>query len=220
MNDAPIIPLPPLPPPPRRDGTLPPTAESDGQLHRPNSCSPYCMTVPELIVRFGTSRRRLDLLAGYLGLRAAMRRRRFDRGYQWIGGSFVSSAANPGDIDVTCFIHGSVAWNPEFEILYPDTFDEGHVKELYGCDAHFVDARAPSYLRWVIHWMHIYSAQRPRAGDDPDTHCDRRLGFIEVTNVTADQDAEARAVLVETRRKILGDAEARRSLMMQREATR
>jgi hypothetical protein len=205
MDDAPKAtkPLPPLPPPPRRDGTLPPTAEPDGQLHRPNSCSPYCLTIPELVARFGISRSRLDSLDGFLRFRAALRRRGFTRGYHWIGGSFVREGESPGDIDVTSFIHGSVPWSAEVAILHPDPFDPERVRRLYGCDVHFVDARAPSYLRSVIHAMHAYSA-----GDDSGGRRNRRLGFVEVTNVAADADAKARAVLAAVRRRVLGDADA------------
>src|ERR1700761_2664158 len=79
----------------RRDTSLPPTAEPDGQLHRPGSCSPYCMTAPELIAHFGDSARRLALLGGFLEFRAALRGIGFNRGYHWIGGSFVCAGADP-----------------------------------------------------------------------------------------------------------------------------
>jgi hypothetical protein len=198
-------PLHPLPPH-RKDGTLPPTSEQDGQIHRPSTCSPYLVTVREFVTHFGTSPGRLDLLEGFLNLRAAIRGHGFTRGFQWIGGSFLRAGGTPRDIDLACFVHGTIPWNPNFKTLYPDAFGKERVKELHKCDARFVDARSTTYLRWMIYWWHVYSSARPIAGDDPETHCDRRLGFVEVSMVTATDDAEAWVALVEMRQKVLGDA--------------
>jgi hypothetical protein len=198
-------PLHPLPPH-REDGTLPPTGEPDGRIRGPGSCSPYFLTVPQLVTLFGTTGERLDLLEGLFDFRAAVRRHGFTRGFQWIGGSFVRAGGRPRDIDLACFVHGSIAWKPELRELCPDVFGKERVKERYRCDARFVDLRATTYLRWMIYWWHVYSARKPIPGNDPETQCDDHLGFVEVSMVTDDADAQARSVLADARRKLVGDA--------------
>src|SRR5262249_43173489 len=123
----------------RSDGTLPPWSEGDG------TCSPYFVTPSEIVSRFGTTPTRLELLGWLLDLRAALRRLGFDRGFQWIGGSFVRAGGAPRDIDVACFVHGTTPWSRELLTRFPRVFAKDAVKAAYGCDARYVDLRAKSY---------------------------------------------------------------------------
>jgi hypothetical protein len=87
------------------DGILPPFVGPDGPGGRAEDMSPYAVTAVEVVTTLGSTNERNDILRGWLDHRAALRRIGFDRGFQWIDGSFVESKI-PQDLDVLTFFYG------------------------------------------------------------------------------------------------------------------
>jgi hypothetical protein len=185
----------------RSDGTLPPTSAVDGRFYHPSHVSPYLLTMPELIARFGTSAHRLALLAGLLELRRVLRDRGVLGGFHWIGGSFVRAGGRPRDIDLACFLVTPEDWSGPVREQLPELSNDD-AKERYGCDVRFVDLRDSGIIRWTVYWSQVFSSCKPIDGNDPETHYDRRLGFLEVPIATRDEDAAARAALEAQRRQL------------------
>src|SRR5882672_7829456 len=87
------------------DSVLPPHL---GDPTEPDEISPYPCTTLELCQRFSTSPERIEILKGFLHLRAELRRPGMAEGIQWLDGSFFEDIENsegrsPNDIDVVTF---------------------------------------------------------------------------------------------------------------------
>lgn len=66
--------------------------------------SPYAATALEVVATLGLSADRKSILQGWLHHRAALRAIGFERGFQWLDGSFVESK-DPRDLDVVSFLY-------------------------------------------------------------------------------------------------------------------
>jgi hypothetical protein len=66
--------------------------------------SPYVVTATELVATLATTDKRKVILRRWLQHRAALRALGFDRGFQWIDGSFVENK-EPQDVDVVAFLY-------------------------------------------------------------------------------------------------------------------
>ncbi len=72
--------------------------------------SPYSVSLCDLVVRFGDTEPRHQLLQGLLDYRAELHKAGLVCGFQWIGGSFTEEAEvtrgqPPKDIDLVTFIY-------------------------------------------------------------------------------------------------------------------
>jgi hypothetical protein len=86
------------------DGVLPPYVGPAGPGGAAEDMSPYVMTAIEVAATFATTDERKAILRGWLRHRAALRAVGFDRGFQWLDGSFVENK-NPRDLDVVTFLY-------------------------------------------------------------------------------------------------------------------
>lgn len=86
------------------DGVLPPYVGPDGPGGAAEDMSPYSATALEVVATLGVSAQRKAILLGWLRHRAALRAVGFERGFQWLDGSFVESK-EPRDLDVVSFLY-------------------------------------------------------------------------------------------------------------------
>ena len=86
------------------DGVLPPYVGSHGPGGASEDLSPYAVTALEVVTTLGSSDPRKAILRGWLQHRVALRAAGFDRGFQWLDGSFVENK-DPRDLDVVGFLH-------------------------------------------------------------------------------------------------------------------
>ena len=88
------------------DGFLPGNDPADSVSSKR---SPYSLSLPEFVHRFGQSVERRSLMNGLLRYRALLQQAGLGAGFQWINGSFVEDVERirgrpPADIDVVTFI--------------------------------------------------------------------------------------------------------------------
>lgn len=86
------------------DGVLPPYIGPTGPGGAAEDMSPYSVSIVEVVSTFGTTSGRRDILRGWLAHRAHLRMAGFDRGFQWLDGSFVEDK-DPRDLDVVTFLY-------------------------------------------------------------------------------------------------------------------
>ena len=177
-------------PPWEPDGLLPPVDPSDPVSR---NRSPYRATLPELVVRFGTSTERLLLLDGLLRYRALWHSAGLTRGFQWINGSFVEDKetleeAPPRDIDIVTFFElpkgaSQVALNSQNTIL----FRQDDVKSEFRVDTYWVvlDHSNMEYLiERTVYWSSLFAHTRQN----------QWKGFVEIDLAQQDEDAISREI--------------------------
>ena len=84
------------------EGVLPPI---DAVAATSANRAPYPVSLYDLVVRFGTSLARCEILRGFLSHRAALHANGYRAGFQWLDGSFMEDiegleARTPKDMDV------------------------------------------------------------------------------------------------------------------------
>jgi hypothetical protein len=85
------------------DGVLPPYVGPGGPGGAPQDMTPYVATAVEVVLTLGTTPRRRTILGRWLDHRAALRGLGFQRGFQWLDGSFVEQK-EPNDLDIVTFV--------------------------------------------------------------------------------------------------------------------
>ena len=155
------------------------------------NCSPYRATIADVVARFGTSKKRRDILRGLLRYRAELRAEGFD-GFQWLDGGFLDQKAQePNDVDVITFYRRKDGWDVAFlqalaerrGDLFSETFS------TFACDAYFVDLDDDNrdlLVRQIAYWVGLFSHQRITAV---------RRGLVQVVLGPADEDEAACAML-------------------------
>lgn len=151
-------------------GVLPPFSGPNPTSAALNS--PYKCTMMEFVTAFSGTAARKALLRGMLGYRDALRKAGFNSGFQWVNGSFVEDVEStrkrpPADIDLVTFASRPAAhaaraqWLP-FVIANPTLFVPVQTKNLYFCDAYFVDlTRDPTYVaEQSAYWCSLFSHRR------------------------------------------------------------
>lgn len=174
------------------EGILPPFLPG-GTPTEPGHTAPYRADLSEVVQRYGNSAERREILKGLLSYRKALREAGISQGFQWLDGSFVEDCENnrgrsPADIDIITFsvrpkeLAESNAWR-DFVLSRPDLFDAEISKDLYKCDAYFVDMGVhPVHLvAQTRYWFGLFSHQR-------DTYLWK--GMIEVPFIGDDKDVK------------------------------
>ena len=130
--------------------------------------SPYRSEIVEVCQRFGTTPRRVEILRGFLGLRARLLGAGVE-GFQWLGGSFLEDVEwregrDPGDVDVVTTTM-SPATREEAALVVqsdPTLLDQTSVKQRHQVD-HFL---LPAYLGpeafadRAAYWIGLFSHRR------------------------------------------------------------
>jgi hypothetical protein len=135
--------------------------------------SPYRSSPEDVVVRFGTSPVRNQILRGWLTFRDELRKAGLEEGFQWIDGSFVedkekTKGVAPNDVDViTVFkrppgLSQDADWMPFATTLLPTLFDADYCKAHFHCDAYPIDLGAPSESVAMLSafWFSLFSHQR------------------------------------------------------------
>jgi len=139
-----------------------------GDPRRPQQLSPYPCTCTELCDRFATSQERVDILNGFLRLRAELRRHGMTDAFQWIDGSFVEDieiieTRPPHDIDVVTFYWSQ---DPNFTqnliAAFPDIMNRAAIKANFHVDHFLVDAgfRPETTIEFTRYWAGLFSHTR------------------------------------------------------------
>jgi hypothetical protein len=104
--------------------------------------SPYVVSAFEVVSTFGGSNERAKILDGWLRHREELRSLGFQRGFQWLNGSFVENK-EPRDLDVVTFLFrpAMVAMGQLSALLQANRalFDPVQVKQSYLLHAFFID---------------------------------------------------------------------------------
>ena len=131
--------------------------------------SPYVVSIPNFVERFGSSVERCRLLLGLLEFRAQLRLAGIVRGFQWIDGSFVEYIEQiqdraPNDLDIVTFFHIPEGQTQESLVRgHPAIFDSAEVNQNYAIDAYFVplgETSVEDIITSSIYWYRLWSQTR------------------------------------------------------------
>lgn len=153
-------------------GLLPPYLGPDATTH---ARSPYFATMSELLLRFGTSPARCNLIHGFLGYRGGISRLGY-AGHQFIDGSFVEDVEtregrDPGDIDVFSFLIRPSRYQTDPAVWASTGFPEWQAeiadrtrnRTSFGLDTYAIaiDAMAGfNVITQAIYWYSLFSHRR------------------------------------------------------------
>ena len=176
-------------------GLLPPYLDEAGAS---TNRSPYRVSLTNVIVRFGNTAARRDLLTGLLDFRAALHGAGLARGFQWVNGSFVTdimriASREPRDIDVVTFFHVPDGYT-EMDVhnQSPEIFEHSRNKDLHQIDTYFVGLESydiNSLAHLFAYWNNLWSHTRRE-----DNGIALWKGYLEL-DLSDHEDAVARTAL-------------------------
>ena len=176
-------------------GLLPPYLGEAGELR---NRSPYRVSLTDVILRFGDTAARRQLLAGLLAFRAELHQVGLTRGFQWVDGSFVTdimqiASREPRDIDVVTFFHVPDGYT-EMDVRNqsPEIFDRGRNRGRYHVDAVFVGLESFDIhflARLFAYWNNLWSHTRQE-----ETAVVQWKGYLDL-DLSDREDAIARIAL-------------------------
>lgn len=178
------------------DGLLPPFV---GNPAAPAQYAPYPASVTDLVLRFGDTARRREILTGFLDFRSALHQAGVVRGFQWVNGSFVEDIRQrgnrePNDIDVVSFLHLPKGYTQaDLQNDFPSVFDRPANKRNHRTDTLFVflDGGDMAFLaKSIAYWNSLWSHTREGI----------MKGYLSL-DLAGDDDAAARAMLNEAVRE-------------------
>ena len=114
---------------------------ADPKDRRQEICSPYPISLDELVDRFGITLMRRKLLLNLFDYRKALYDAGVSGGFQWINGSFVENVENrrgrgPADIDIfTVYAVPHVLKTENLEKNFPHLFNREQVRDRYLVDS-------------------------------------------------------------------------------------
>jgi hypothetical protein len=125
------------------EGVLPPYVGPHGPGGSAEDMSPYAVSAVETVTTLRATDERKAILRGWLKHRAALRAIGFDRGFQWLDGSFVGDK-QPKDLHVVAFLHrpaGALDRHALSALLAanPDLFLRHQVKAAFRLDFFAID---------------------------------------------------------------------------------
>lgn len=151
------------------DGVLPPYVGPTGPGGAAEDMSPYVVTALEVVTHLALSSERRDILNGWLRHRADLRAVGFERGFQWLDGSFVESK-QPRDLDVVNFLYRPPGIQDASQLLTvmranANLFVRNRVKAEYSLDAFPIDldGSAEALVSVSRYFLGLFSHRR---GDD------------------------------------------------------
>lgn len=172
-------------------GVIPPVRSDESTGH---DRSPYLVSLVDVVLRFGDSPERLEILDGLLRLRAALHSAGFVCGFQWLDGSFLehvelTESRTPRDIDVVTFVESTErviltaenVWIAEHHLVKSKCLVDHYFVEMDRLPGHLLVARA-------AYWYSMWSHRRSQFWK----------GFLQIDLASTD-DATAEAVLMNSR---------------------
>jgi hypothetical protein len=174
------------------DGVLPPYVGPNGPGGAAEDMSPYVATAFEVVTTLASSPERRDILRGWLNHRADLRAIGFERGFQWLDGSFVEDK-QPRDLDVVSFLYRpQIIQTPQQLLMVMRAngalFVRNLVKAQYRLDAFPIDldGSPEALVSSARYFLGLFSHRR---GDD------LWKGMLQVRMEDAADDAAALASL-------------------------
>ncbi|MCE2988472.1 MAG: hypothetical protein LW830_11575 [Phenylobacterium sp.] len=184
------------------DGVLPPFIGPNGPGGAHEDLSPYVATATEVVTVLGTSSVRREILTNWLRHRAALRAAGFDRGFQWLDGSFVEEK-DPNDLDIVSFLHRPNGYveSSDFSIFLQSNQHILHapiVKFQYKLDFFPVDLNSSpeTLVSLTKYWIGLFSHRR---------YDYVWKGIVQVDLNNADDDESAIEILQSISVQITGD---------------
>ena len=179
-----------------------------------SSRSPYRVSPTDLVLRFGTTVGRRNLLKGLLDFRAALHQIGLSRGFQWVNGSFVEDKTlrevqkgkeprEPNDIDVVTFFHLPDGYSEEdFIREHSNLLDHANLRRQYGIDSFWENLDGPlrHLSRAVVYWSSLWSHTREHQG------LFQWKGYLEI-DLSDQYDPMARAVLIQKSAEATGESD-------------
>ena len=174
------------------NGVLPPYVGSNGPGGAAEDMSPYVTTGLEVVSTLASTKERRDILRGWLRYRADLRTIGFERGFQWLDGSFVEEK-EPRDLDVVSFLYRPRGINDPTQLLMvmrtnAKLFVRNLVKAEYKVDAFPIDldGSPEALVSSARYFLGLFSHRR---GDDV------WKGMLQVRFEDVGDDAAALATL-------------------------
>ncbi|MCM0018744.1 MAG: hypothetical protein NBV67_02005 [Tagaea sp.] len=148
------------------DGVMPPFVGPNGPGGAPEDLSPYPTTATEVVTTLASTVARRTILKGWLGHRASLRAIGFDRGFQWLDGSFVEDK-EPQDLDIVGFFYrppGIRDGNMLARLMQANIalFGRAQVKTTYRLDFFPVDLNGTpeALVSLTRYWLGLFSHRR------------------------------------------------------------
>ena len=150
----------------RSTGLLPPYV---GELASSSSYSPYRISLADMVLRFGYTSARRELLTRFLDFRASLHAIGLTEGIQWVNGSFVENShqtkgREPNDIDIVTFWRMPSGYTQEtLYRAFPDLFDRRMNRRKYRMDTLFVELNINNLhylIRQIAYWNSLWSHTR------------------------------------------------------------
>lgn len=174
------------------NGVLPPYVGPDGPGGAAEDMSPYVTTGLEIVSTLASTNERRAILLGWLKYRADLRAIGFERGFQWLDGSFVEDK-EPRDLDVVSFLYRPPGISDPTQLLMvmranAKLFVRNLVKAEYKLDAFPIDldGSPEALVSSTRYFLGLFSHRR---GDDV------WKGMLQVRFEDVGDDAAALAAL-------------------------
>jgi hypothetical protein len=149
------------------EGVLP--AVWPGQPGHSTLRSPYITDLAQIVQRFATSPKRIEILQGLFSFRAELHKHGIRSGFQWLDGSFMEhvealETRDPKDIDAVTYFDLPVGETEEsLDQKASHLFDHDGVKEAFHVDHYpvvlggMIDADS---IREISYWYSMWSHRR------------------------------------------------------------
>lgn len=149
-------------PPHNLNGVLPPFAGAD--VTSLATHSPYRAPLSEVVDRFATSTRRIEILKGFFALRRELKFLGITHGVQWLDGSFTEQIPKePNDMDIVTIFVPPTEWSNPVALAAAasrtDIFNARESKKKYLCDAYYLDSQSLD-MRMLIYWYGLFGHRR------------------------------------------------------------
>lgn len=130
--------------------------------------SPYDVSLISFVTRFATTKKRCEIVRGFLRFRSTLHGAGIVSGFHWINGSFtehveVLENRDPGDVDLVTFLDDPT---DNLEAIFPDELiDHDEVKKNFLVDNYWVETSLPgrelvnTSAYWYSLWAHRRNAQ-------------------------------------------------------------
>ena len=155
--------------------------------------SPYRVSLSQVVERFATSPKRINILEGLLEYRRALHSLNILTGFQWLDGSFMENVETlesrpPNDVDAVLFCYLPDGTDQQKLVTdHPELFYPAQAKSRFNVDAYICILGEPTsdyHVERIAYWYSMWSHRRGGLWK----------GFIQVA-LSASEDDEAAILL-------------------------